>query len=132
MVTKVALASLLMAVGISAAFAQNNAVTEAQNTERAATGTFKTATGTCQAAYFKSGPKLKSVRGEDAITTVIVNSGVTVNAVLILAGARQGQIVNPMNDQAIMLFEPLEGNQIRVHPLGGPAAGWPVADLSKC
>ena len=131
MVIRVALASLLMAVAVSAAYAQNNP-TEAARTEAAATGTFKTDSGTCEAAYYKGTTKVKSVRGEDALTTTIVNSGVTVNGQLILAGARQGQIVNPMNDQAMFLFEPLEGNKIRVHPIGGPAAGWPVTDLSRC
>lgn len=133
MVTRVAFAGLLMAVSLSAAYAQNNAVTEAQRTEAAATGSFKNPMGgACEPAYFKSTGKVKSVRGEDALGTTIVNAGVTVNGQLILAGARQGQIVNTMDDKAIFLFEPLDGNKIHVIPLGGPAAGWPEVNLDKC
>ena len=132
MLTRVTFAALLMAAGISAAYAQNNAATEAMKTEAAATGTFKAPNGSCDAAYYKSTGKVKSVRGEDAMGLTVVNSGVTVNGQLILAGARQGQIVNPMDDKAMFLFEPLDGNQIHVIPIGGPAAGWPEVSLDKC
>lgn len=127
---RVAFAALILAAGASAAYAQN--ATEAAKTEAAATGAFKAPTGTCEAAYFKSTGKTKTVRGEDAMATTIVNSGVTVNGQLILAGARQGQIVNPMDDKAMFLFEPLDGNKIHVIPIGGPAAGWPEVMLDLC
>ena len=129
--SRIAVAALLMAAGVSLAYAQNNP-TEAAKTETAATGAFKAENGNCNAPYFKSAGKTKTVRGEDAVATVIVNAGVTVNGQLILAGAREGQIVSPMNDMAMFLFEPLEGNKIHVIPLGGPAAGWPEANLDLC
>src|SRR5262249_6235622 len=66
--------------------------------------------GTCQAAYFKSGERTKTVRGEEALAGTVVNKGVTIPGQLILSGAREGQFVNPKDDKAMFLFENKPGN----------------------
>jgi hypothetical protein len=122
---------LLLAAGVSGAYAQNTPE-EGAKTEAASTGAFKAENGTCEAAYFKSTGTTKTVRGEEAMGVTIVNSGTTVNGQLVLRGAREGQIVSPMDDKAMFLFEPLEGDKIHVIPIGGPAAGWPEVNLDLC
>src|SRR5258707_5654 len=55
------------------------------------TGTWRNpAGGSCQAAYFKSGERAKTARGEEALAGTISNAGVTVAGQLILVGAREG------------------------------------------
>jgi len=88
--------------------------------------------GTCQAAYFKSGERTKTVRGEEALAGTVVNKGVTIPGQLILSGAREGQFVNPKDDKAMFLFENKPGNKLNFFPMGGPALGWPEVTLEKC
>jgi hypothetical protein len=130
--TSIGVALLLAGLGASAAWAQQNQA-EANATATAVKGTWKNpAGGTCEAAYFKSADLTKSVRGEAGMAVVVVNSGTTVNGTLILAGAREGQVVNPMSDKAIFLLEPQEGNKLHVIPIGEPALSWPEVTLDLC
>jgi hypothetical protein len=89
--------------------------------------------GTCEAAYFKSGELTKTVRGENAIDGTVTNAGMTIMGQLITQGARIGQVVSPMNDLMMFLFEPQDsGDKLKFIPLGGPALGWPEVMLELC
>src|SRR5882757_5833496 len=126
----IALTALLAVLGGSGAVAQQNTA-EAETIAKAAAGDWKSPAGTCEAAYLKSGELNKSVRGEAGMKITVVNAGMTVNGTLILAGAREGQIVSPMTDKMIFLLEPQDGGKLHVIPLGDPALSWPevVLDL---
>jgi hypothetical protein len=95
-------------------------------------GSFKAPNGSCTAAYFKSGARLKTSRGEEAMSGTVVNSGVTIAGQLILSGAREGQFIDPKSDKAWILFDPQDGGKIDVSPIGGPASGWPSLTLELC
>lgn len=127
----VAVTAVVLGLG-GAAFAQQ-APAEAAKTQAAVKGAWKNpAGGTCEAAYFKSGEDAKSVRGEAGMKVTVVNSGMTVNGTLILAGAREGQVVNPMTDKMIFLLEPQDDGKLHVIPLGEPVVGWPEVVLDLC
>src|SRR5258706_6781768 len=96
-----------------------------------AAGSWRPAGGNCQTAYFKSGPRAKTSRGEEAMAGTVVNSGLTIVGQLIISGAREGQFIDPKTDKAIMLFDPQEG-KISVSSIGAPALGWPDANLELC
>jgi len=129
--TTIAVAAILAAIGSSAALAQQNQA-EADKTAKAATGTWKAPGGTCDAAYFKSGEPNKTVRGEGGMKVTVSNKGKTVEGTLILAGAREGQIVNPMTDKMMFLLEPQEGDKLHVMALGEPVADWGDQILDLC
>jgi len=88
--------------------------------------------GSCEAAYFKSGERTKTVRGEEAMAGTVTNQGVTIPGQLILSGAREGQFVNPKDDKAIFLFEDKPGNKLNFFAIGAPAIGWPEVTLELC
>jgi hypothetical protein len=88
--------------------------------------------GTCQTAYFKSGERVKSPRGEEAMVGTVTNAGVTITGQLLIAGPRVGQFINPMNDRAIFLFDTLPGNKLSFTAIGDPATGWPDVTLERC
>jgi hypothetical protein len=97
------------------------------------TGSFRnSAGGSCEAAYFKSGARTKTARGEEAMAGTIVNNGVTIPGLLIVVGAREGQFIDAKSDKVIMLFDPQEGGKIGVSSIGAPALGWPDANLELC
>ncbi len=101
--------------------------------EKQVAGTWKAANGTCQAAYFKANTRAKTKRGEEALAGTVVNSGVTIEGLAIIAGPREGQFINAASDQVIMIFEPLEnGTKLNFSALGAPASGWPDAMLELC
>jgi len=127
----IALAAILAAVGSSAAFAQQNQA-EADNTMKAASGNWKAPGGTCEAAYFKSGEANKTVRGEGGMKVTVASKGKTVEGTLILAGAREGQIVNPMTDKMMFLLEPQPGDKLHVMALGEPVTDWGDQVLDLC
>jgi len=129
--TTIALAAVLAAVAGSAAFAQQNQA-EADKTLKAASGNFKAAGGTCEAAFFKSGEANKTVRGEGGLKVTVTNKGKAVEGTLILAGAREGQIVNPMTDKMMFLLEPQDGDKLHVMAMGEPVLGWPEVVLDLC
>ena len=78
------------------------------------------------------GARLKTSRGEEAMSGTVVNSGVTIAGQLILSGAREGQFIDPKSDKAWILFDPQDGGKIDVSPIGGPASGWPSLTLELC
>lgn len=130
--TTIALAAILAALGSSAALAQQNQG-EADKTAKAASGNWKApGGGTCDAPYFKSGELNKSVRGEGGMKVTVANKGKTVEGTLILAGAREGQIVNPMTDKMMFLLEPQEGDKLHVMALGEPVLDWGDQTLELC
>jgi hypothetical protein len=126
----VALSALLAGVSGSA-LAQQNAAEIAKN-QTAIKGAWKAPGGTCEAAYFKSAEDNKSVRGEAGMKVTVVNMGTTVNGTLILAGAREGQVVNPMTDKMIFLLEPQDDGKLHIIPLGEPVLAWPEVVLDLC
>jgi hypothetical protein len=98
-----------------------------------ASGTWRNPTGgSCEAAYFKSGARTKTGRDEEALAGTISNSGVTIAGQLIIAGAREGQFIDPKSDKAIMLFDPQEGGKMGLSAIGAPALGWPDVTLELC
>ena len=98
----------------------------------AVSGTWKAPNGSCETAYFKSGERTKSVRGEAAMAGTVVNMGVTIQGHLILTGAREGQFVDLKTDKAIFLFQNKPGNKLNFFPMGVPAIGWPEVNLERC
>jgi hypothetical protein len=105
---------------------------EATRVQAALTGTWRTAGGSCQAAYFKSGERTKSPRGEEALAGTITNQGTTIPGHLIIVGPREGQFVDPNTDRAFFLFDALTGNKLHFTAIGGPGAGWPEVTLERC
>jgi hypothetical protein len=98
----------------------------------AVSGTWRMPNGSCEAAYFKSGERTKTVRGEEALAGTVVNMGVSVPGQLILSGAREGQFVDPATDKAFFLFQSKANGALNFFPMGGPAVGWKEVDLVKC
>jgi hypothetical protein len=88
--------------------------------------------GSCEAAYFKSGDRNKTRRNEEAMAGTVTNAGMTITGQLILAGAREGQFINPMTDKAIFLFENKPNDKLTFTAIGEPAAGWPETTLEYC
>ena len=123
--------AISLVLASSAAFAQQNQA-EADKTQKAATGSFKAPGGTCDAAFFKSGEANKTVRGEGGMKVMVTNKGKTVEGTLILAGARDGQIVNPMTDKMMFLLEPQDGDKLHVMALGEPVGDWGDQVLDLC
>jgi hypothetical protein len=80
----------------------------------------------------KSGEANKTVRGEGGMKVTVASKGKTVEGTLILAGAREGQIVNPMTDKMMFLLEPQEGDKLHVMALGEPVADWGDLILDLC
>jgi len=95
-------------------------------------GTWHIAGGSCQQAYFKSGMRLKTKRGEEALAGTVVNAGITIAGQVIVNGSREGQFINPMTDQAIMVFAPDDSGKLNISALNAPAAGWPDVALELC
>ena len=62
----------------------------------------------------------------------VTNSGTAIAGQLILAGAREGQFINPTTDRAIFLFENKPGDKLTFTAIGEPAAGWPEVTLELC
>jgi hypothetical protein len=97
------------------------------------TGTWRTSNGgSCDAAYFKSAERTKTTRGEEAMTGTVTNAGMTVTGQLIIAGPREGQLINPATDRAIFLFDTLPGDKMSFTAIGEPALGWPDVMLDRC
>jgi hypothetical protein len=88
--------------------------------------------GTCDQAWFKATERVRTVRNEQAMTATATNTGQVVTGQIILQGARAGQVVNTMNDKAIFLLEPVEGNKLHVIPIGDPALSWTEVTLELC
>lgn len=114
-------------------------VTEAAREEEVAligkqvAGTWKTARGSCEAAYFKASARAKTKRGEEAFAGTVVNNGVTIQGLAIIAGPREGQFIDAASDKIIMIFEPQDGgNKLGFSALGPPATGWPDVTLELC
>ena len=127
--TKVALAAAVVGgTGVGVAVAQINGPIPSGMLA----GSWKAPNGTCQAAYFKAGQEGKSPRGEEALAGTVSDKGTTVNGQIILRGARQGQMVNPMTDRAIFLIDILAGPKVKFIPIGEPVLSWPEIDTEKC
>ena len=88
--------------------------------------------GSCEAAYFKSGQRNKTKRNEEAMAGTVTNAGITFPGQLILAGAREGQFINPTTDKAIFLFEDKPNDKLTFTAIGEPAADWPEVTLDLC
>jgi hypothetical protein len=95
-------------------------------------GVWRNPNGSCEAAWFKSGERVKSPRGEEAMVGTVTNAGMTITGQLLIAGPRVGQFINPMTDKAIFLFDTLPGNKLMFTAIGAPAAGWPDVTLDRC
>ena len=106
---------------------------EASRLTAVVSGTWRTPQGgSCEAAYFKSGARNKTKRNEEAMAGTVTNAGITIAGQLILAGAREGQFINPTTDKAIFLFEDKPNDKLTFTAIGEPAAGWPEVTLDLC
>ncbi len=124
--------AMLVALSTSASYAQNN-VNEADMIAKAVAGSWKNPTGgACETAFFKAGERTKTVRGELAMAGTVSDAGMVVPGQLILAGAREGQFVNTMNDKVVFIFEPKEGNRLTLTPMGPPVLAWKEVTLELC
>ena len=94
-------------------------------------GNWKSAGGSCEAAFLKVGQRTKTVRGEDSMAGTVTNAGTVINGQLIISGPREGQLIDPKTDKVIMIFEP-QGDKISLSALGPPAIGWPDVTLDLC
>lgn len=94
-------------------------------------GAWRIAGGGCETAYFKSGARVKTQRGENAVAGTIANAGAVIEGQLIVQGSREGQFIDPATDRAVMLFDVKE-NALKVFAVGAPALGWPDAALEHC
>jgi hypothetical protein len=94
-------------------------------------GSWRVPGGACETAYFKSGMRIKTMRGEEGLAGTITNAGTTISGQLVLNGARAGQFINPVSDRVIMLFDP-QANKLGISPIGEPALGWPDVALELC
>jgi hypothetical protein len=61
----------------------------------------------------------------------VSNAGIAVTGQLIIAGAREGQFIDPATDKAIFLFDPQPG-RLSFSAIGAPALGWPDVTLESC
>jgi hypothetical protein len=95
-------------------------------------GSWRNPGGACEAAYFKSGARTKTKRGEQAVSGTIANSGLNLSGQLILNGSRAGQFIDPATDKAIMLFDTKAGDKLDVAAIGAPVLGWPDVALELC
>jgi len=106
---------------------------EATRVVAAVSGTWRNpAGGTCQAAFFKSGERVKTQRMEEAIAGTVTNGGMTIPGHLVIVGPREGQFINPMNDRAVFLFDANTANKLNFVAVGAPALGWPEVTLERC
>ena len=106
---------------------------EAQRLTALVSGTWRNpAGGSCQAAYFKSGERNRTRRNEEGMAGTVTSAGTTIAGQLILAGAREGQFINPVTDKAIFLFESKPNDKLTFAAIGEPAAGWPEVTLELC
>jgi len=96
------------------------------------TGAWRNSAGSCEPAYFKSGTRTKSARGAQALTGTIANSGIAIPVQAIINGAREGQIIDPVTDKVVMLFDLKDGGKLSFSPIGAPALGWPDVTLELC
>lgn len=109
-----------------------NAIEAARLTALVAGSWRNPAGGTCQASYFKSGERNRTKRNEEGMLGTVTNAGVTISGQLVMAGAREGQFVNPVTDRAIFLFESKPNDKLTFTAIGEPASGWPEVTLELC
>ncbi len=119
-------------VGVTSPISAGGVPDESDKVAGLMTGAWRNAGGACEAAYFKSGTRIKTSRGEEALSGTITNSGATISGQLIVNGSREGQFINPMTDKVIMLFDPQDGNRLSISAIGPPALGWPDVMLELC
>jgi len=118
--------------GVKSPISAGGVIDESDKVAQQVAGTWRNPGGACESAYFKSGARTKTKRGEQAVSGTIANSGLTFSGRLILNGSRAGQFINPMDDKAIMLFDPKDGGKLNVAAIGAPALGWPDVTLELC
>ncbi len=118
--------------GVKSPISAGGVIDESDKVAQQVAGTWRNPGGACEAAYFKSGARTKTKRGEQAVSGTIANSGLTFSGQLILNGSRAGQFIDPATDKAIMLFDPKDGGKLNVAAIGAPALGWPDVTLELC
>jgi len=105
---------------------------ETARMEKLVAGNWKNAGGTCDAAYLKAAERAKTKRGEEAMNGTVTNAGMVIKGQLIIQGPRVGQLIDPMTDKVIFIFDPHDGSQMTMSALGPPATGWPDVTLDLC
>ena len=89
--------------------------------------------GTCDAPLFRSGELSMTSNGETAVKVTLNYAGTTVEGLLVIEGARRGQVVHPMTNMALFLVDTPQG-RVRVMPMSLAYRGtWPEeAHLELC
>ena len=88
--------------------------------------------GSCEAAYFKSGERVKTQRDGRRDRRHGHQCRQTIPGHLVIVGPREGQFINPMNDRAIFLFDAHTDDRLNFVAIGAPAIGWPEVTLERC
>src|SRR5690242_11928621 len=91
----------LTAAALALAFALPAA---AQDTQQLA-GSWHEANTACTAPTFSAVERVDTRRGEAAIKGTMNHSGKMITGLLIVGGARRGQMVSPDTDMALFLFD---------------------------
>jgi hypothetical protein len=120
------------AEGVTSPIGAGGVADESNTIATMVAGRWRASNGRCEDAYFTSGARAKTKRGEEGLNGTIRNRGMTVSGQLVLNGARAGQFVDPITDQAIMLFDSQNGQRLNIAAIGGPALGWPDVTLELC
>jgi hypothetical protein len=88
--------------------------------------------GNCgEHAYFRSGELSMTSNGETAVKVTITNAGTAVEGLLVIEGARRGQVVSSMTNMAMFLVD-TPGGKVRVIPMALNYRSWPEAILELC
>jgi hypothetical protein len=85
----------------------------------------------CTAATFTATEHADTRRGEAAIRGVMKHSGKTIPGLLIVTGARRGQMVSPDTDLAVFLFD-MPGGKLRMIPMSDSLPGVKEVVMDLC
>jgi hypothetical protein len=77
---------------------------------------YNPAGGNCTTPLFKSGEMSMTSGGETAVKVTLTHNAQVVEGLLVIEGARRGQVVNPMTNQAMFLVDTPRG-KVRVIPM---------------
>ena len=102
----------------------------AQDTQQLA-GAWHEPNTACNAATFTAIDRMDTRRGEAAIKGTIKHSGKTITGLLIVSGARRGQMVSPDTDLALFLFD-MPGGKLRMIPMSDSLPGVKEIVMDLC
>jgi hypothetical protein len=102
----------------------------AQDTQQLAGAWHETNTA-CTAPTFSALERVETRRGEASIKGTINHSGKQIPGLLIVSGARRGQMVSPETDLALFLFDMPQG-RLRMIPMSDSLPGVKEIVMELC